>query len=92
MNHGFAVDKDSLPKNVEQTHVSLFDGSNCGIALKDRPVFSVQYHPEASPGPRDSHYLFTRFVELMRRARRARRNSGTAPQPLRRCRDRDSIR
>jgi carbamoyl-phosphate synthase small subunit len=71
MNHGFAVDKDSLPKNVEQTHVSLFDGSNCGIALKGRPVFSVQYHPEASPGPRDSHYLFTRFVELMR-ARKAR--------------------
>jgi carbamoyl-phosphate synthase small subunit len=70
MNHGFAVDKDSLPKNVEQTHVSLFDGSNCGIALKDRPVFSVQYHPEASPGPRDSHYLFTRFVELMRQAKR----------------------
>jgi carbamoyl-phosphate synthase small subunit len=66
MNHGFAVDKDSLPKNVEQTHVSLFDGSNCGIALKDLPVFSVQYHPEASPGPRDSHYLFTRFMELMR--------------------------
>lgn len=71
MNHGFAVDKDSLPKNVEQTHVSLFDGSNCGIALKDRPVFSVQYHPEASPGPRDSHYLFTRFVELMRVRRQA---------------------
>jgi carbamoyl-phosphate synthase small subunit len=71
MNHGFAVDKDSLPKNVEQTHFSLFDGSNCGIALRDRPVFSVQYHPEASPGPRDSHYLFTRFVELMR-ARKAR--------------------
>ena len=71
MNHGFAVDKDSLPKNVEQTHVSLFDGSNCGIALKDKPVFSVQYHPEASPGPRDSHYLFTRFVELMR-SRKAR--------------------
>ena len=66
MNHGFAVDKDSLPNNVEQTHFSLFDGSNCGIALKDKPVFSVQYHPEASPGPRDSHYLFTRFVELMR--------------------------
>lgn len=66
MNHGFAVDKDSLPGNVEQTHVSLFDGSNCGIALKDKPVFSVQYHPEASPGPRDSHYLFRRFVELMR--------------------------
>ena len=69
MNHGFAVDKDTLPKNVEQTHVSLFDGSNCGIALKDRPVFSVQYHPEASPGPRDSHYLFTRFVEMMRQAK-----------------------
>ena len=66
MNHGFALDKDSLPNNVEQTHVSLFDGSNCGIALKDRPVFSVQYHPEASPGPRDSHYLFTRFVDMMR--------------------------
>jgi carbamoyl-phosphate synthase small subunit len=71
MNHGFAVDKDSLPGNVEQTHVSLFDGSNCGIALKDRPVFSVQYHPEASPGPRDSHYLFTRFIELMRTRRQA---------------------
>jgi carbamoyl-phosphate synthase small subunit len=67
MNHGFAVDKDSLPPNVAQTHVSLFDGSNCGIALKDRPVFSVQYHPEASPGPRDSHYLFARFIELMRK-------------------------
>ena len=53
-----------------ETHVSLFDGSNCGIALKDKPVFSVQYHPEASPGPRDSHYLFTRFVELMRERRR----------------------
>src|SRR3954470_10424160 len=70
MNHGFAVDKESLPKNVEQTHVSLFDGSNCGLALKDRPVFSVQYHPEASPGPRDSHYLFDRFVGLMRDKKR----------------------
>ncbi|ARQ00039.1 glutamine-hydrolyzing carbamoyl-phosphate synthase small subunit [Pseudorhodoplanes sinuspersici] len=70
MNHGFAVDKDSLPKNVEQTHVSLFDGSNCGIALKDKPVFSVQYHPEASPGPRDSHYLFKRFVDMMREHKR----------------------
>jgi carbamoyl-phosphate synthase small subunit len=70
MNHGFAVDKDSLPKNVEQTHVSLFDGSNCGIALNNKPVFSVQYHPEASPGPRDSHYLFKRFVEMMREHKR----------------------
>ena len=65
MNHGFAVDRDSLPKGVDETHVSLFDGSNCGLALEGRPVFSVQYHPEASPGPQDSHYLFTRFVELM---------------------------
>jgi carbamoyl-phosphate synthase small subunit len=66
MNHGFAVDRVSLPDHVEETHVSLFDGSNCGIALKGAPVFSVQYHPEASPGPRDSHYLFDRFVGLMR--------------------------
>jgi carbamoyl-phosphate synthase small subunit len=68
MNHGFALDRDSLPENVEETHVSLFDGSNCGIRVKDRPVFSVQYHPEASPGPQDSHYLFKRFVDLMREA------------------------
>jgi carbamoyl-phosphate synthase small subunit len=61
MNHGFALDADSLPASVQQTHVSLFDGSNCGIALKDRPVFSVQYHPEASPGPQDSFYLFEEF-------------------------------
>ncbi len=70
MNHGFAVDRASLPENAEETHVSLFDGSNCGIALRDRPVFSVQYHPEASPGPRDSHYLFDRFVGLMRAGRK----------------------
>ncbi len=71
MNHGFAVDKESLPGSVEQTHFSLFDGSNAGIALKDKPVFSVQYHPEASPGPRDSHYLFKRFVDLMRKKKKA---------------------
>jgi carbamoyl-phosphate synthase small subunit len=71
MNHGFALDRTTLPGGVEETHVSLFDGSNCGIAVKDRPVFSVQYHPEASPGPRDSHYLFDRFVALMRERRRA---------------------
>ncbi|OYX09532.1 MAG: carbamoyl phosphate synthase small subunit [Rhizobiales bacterium 32-66-8] len=65
MNHGFAVDRDSLPSNARETHVSLFDGSNAGLALADKPVFSVQYHPEASPGPRDSHYLFDRFVDLM---------------------------
>jgi len=71
MNHGFAVDKTTLPNNVTQTHISLFDDSNCGIALEDKPVFSVQYHPEASPGPRDSHYLFRRFTDLMRDKKRA---------------------
>ena len=66
MNHGFTVDRDSLPDAVEETHVSLFDGTNCGIQLKDRPVFSVQHHPEASPGPTDSLYLFDRFSDLMK--------------------------
>ena len=70
MNHGFAVDRESLPAHVEETHVSLFDGSNCGLKVKDQPVFSVQYHPEASPGPQDSQYLFTRFVELMDAAKK----------------------
>jgi carbamoyl-phosphate synthase small subunit len=65
MNHGFTVDRDSLPDAVEETHVSLFDGTNCGIQLKNRPVFSVQHHPEASPGPTDSLYLFDRFRALM---------------------------
>ncbi|MGE4610676.1 MAG: glutamine-hydrolyzing carbamoyl-phosphate synthase small subunit [Paracoccaceae bacterium] len=65
MNHGFTVDSQTLPAGVEETHVSLFDGSNCGIHLKGRPVFSVQYHPEASPGPQDSYYLFERFVAAM---------------------------
>ncbi len=68
MNHGFTVDSQSLPEGVEETHVSLFDGSNCGIALRDRPVFSVQYHPEASPGPQDSYYLFETFVEAIEKA------------------------
>ncbi|MEL7304147.1 MAG: carbamoyl phosphate synthase small subunit, partial [Pseudomonadota bacterium] len=71
MNHGFAVDGKTLPSGVTETHVSLFDGSNCGIVLDGKPVFSVQYHPEASPGPQDSHYLFTRFANLMRTARGA---------------------
>ena len=65
MNHGFAVDSQTLPEGVKETHVSLFDGSNCGIRLEARPVFSVQYHPEASPGPQDSFYLFERFAQAM---------------------------
>ena len=64
-NHGFVVDPESLPQGVAATHVSLFDGSNEGLRVAGRPVFSVQHHPEASPGPQDSHYLFRRFVELM---------------------------
>jgi carbamoyl-phosphate synthase small subunit len=71
MNHGFAVDASTLPANVTQTHVSLFDGSNTGLAVTDRPAFSVQYHPEASPGPQDSHYLFDRFVALIDGAEKA---------------------
>ena len=66
MNHGFTVDSQTLPAGVLETHVSLFDGSNCGIRLDARPVFSVQYHPEASPGPQDSYYLFERFAKAMR--------------------------
>ncbi len=65
MNHGFAVEREGMPDNVRETHVSLFDGSNCGIELIDRPAFSVQYHPEASPGPQDSFYLFQKFVRAM---------------------------
>jgi carbamoyl-phosphate synthase small subunit len=71
MNHGFAIDRDTLPANVKETHRSLFDGSNCGIALTDRPAFSVQHHPEASPGPQDSHYLFQRFIDMMAKAKAA---------------------
>jgi carbamoyl-phosphate synthase small subunit len=75
MNHGFAVDSDSLPAGVTQTHVSLFDGSNAGLSVDGKPIFSVQYHPEASPGPHDSHYLFTRFVNQIRAQK------GMAPKP-----------
>ena len=65
MNHGFAVDAQSLPNGVVETHTSLFDGSNCGIRVDGRPVWSVQHHPEASPGPQDSYYLFERFADAM---------------------------
>jgi len=68
VNHGYTVVRSTLPATVTETHVSLFDGTNAGLALKDRPVFSVQHHPEASPGPTDSLYLFERFAELMDRA------------------------
>ena len=86
MNHGFAVDKyQRCPTPRSRRIGSLFDGSNCGIELTDRPAFSVQYHPEASPGPRDSHYLFQRFVELMEKrgrggVRRARATAQPSPR------------
>ena len=67
MNHGFAVDAKSLPEGVEETHVSLFDGTNCGIAITGKRAFGVQYHPEASPGPQDSFYLFKRFVDGLKK-------------------------
>jgi carbamoyl-phosphate synthase small subunit len=67
MNHGFTVDAASLPSGVIQTHVSLFDGTNCGLRIEGKDVFSVQYHPEASPGPMDSHYLFERFAEAAKK-------------------------
>lgn len=65
MNHGFAVDGETLPSGITQTHISLFDGSNCGLSVDGKSIFSVQYHPEASPGPQDSHYLFKRFTDLI---------------------------
>jgi carbamoyl-phosphate synthase small subunit len=77
MNHGFAVDGDTLPAGIEETHVSLFDGSNCGLAVTGKPIFSVQYHPEASPGPQDSHYLFQRFVDLIE-THKSERDQGNA--------------
>jgi carbamoyl-phosphate synthase small subunit len=75
MNHGFTVDAQTLPAGVKETHVSLFDGSNCGLRAEGRPVFSVQYHPEASPGPQDSAYLFDRFAAAIRE-RQGRRGAG----------------
>jgi carbamoyl-phosphate synthase small subunit len=71
MNHGFTVDRESLPAAVKETHVSLFDGTNAGLAVEGRPIFSVQHHPEASPGPKDSLYLFERFAEMMDKAKAA---------------------
>jgi carbamoyl-phosphate synthase small subunit len=68
-NHGFVVLPETLPAEAEATHVSLFDGTNEGFRLKSRPVFAVQYHPEASPGPQDSHYLFDRFAEMLVKAK-----------------------
>ena len=65
MNHGWTVLRDSLPDHVEETHISLFDQTNCGLRVKNKPIFSVQYHPEASPGPQDSHYLFRQFCDMM---------------------------
>lgn len=82
MNHGFTVDRDTLPVGVEETHISLFDSTNCGIRLIGKPVFSVQHHPEASPGPQDSHYLFRRFVNFMREAKESRRNQSGDRQEL----------
>jgi carbamoyl-phosphate synthase small subunit len=66
MNHGFTVDPESLPEGVEQSHISLFDGTNSGLRVVGKPIISVQHHPEASPGPQDSFYLFERFADLMR--------------------------
>ena len=72
-NHGFEVVKESLPKNVEMTHKSLFDNSVEGIKLKNKPVFSVQYHPESNPGPQDSHYLFNQFINLVKKNAKKKR-------------------
>ena len=71
MNHGFAVRSDNLPEDIIETHTSLFDGSNCGIEMVNKPIFSVQHHPEASPGPNDSYYLFDKFLENIEKHKNA---------------------
>ena len=71
MNHGFAVRSDNLPEDIIETHTSLFDGSNCGIEIVNKPIFSVQHHPEASPGPNDSYYLFDKFLENIEKHKNA---------------------
>ncbi|MFI4935512.1 MAG: glutamine-hydrolyzing carbamoyl-phosphate synthase small subunit [Caulobacterales bacterium] len=81
MNHGFTVERGSLPKGLTETHVSLFDGTNAGLALEGKPVFSIQHHPEASPGPKDSLYLFARFAEMMDKARSAGAPSSALATP-----------
>src|SRR5690606_36890759 len=81
-NHGFTLDRDSLPTGVTETHRSLFDGTNCGISVEGKPVFSVQYHPEATPGPQDSHYLFLQFMDLIREHKRST-PAGNSPSVLR---------
>ena len=72
-NHGFSVDANSLPKNIEITHISLNDNTVEGIRCIDKPIFSVQHHPEASPGPHDSQYLFNQFEKLMKKYKKQKR-------------------
>ena len=84
MNHGFTVDRETLPEGVIETHVSLFDDTNCGLRVEGKDIFSVQYHPEASPGPMDSHYLFERFAKSRDGAVGIATNAGPKPWKRRR--------